>query len=221
MVSLVLPVCHPLTREERVMTLTVTDTTRAVINKADDEAARLHHASVRVEHLLLGIMAHGANVGVALLTSYGLTLEMLRAKVEESLPPGSTPSPRHIPLDGYARAASGELARAEARRLGHHAIEPHHLLLAIANPSNGYDAAGILRYAGLRFSDLYEAVVRNTGIGSQAAAATAEEVEELKAALRRSQQLTETIGRLLYCSPQQLRDVRAALGFGLRVGEDG
>src|SRR3989442_784896 len=61
-----------------------TDRVRKVLQISREEAARLHHAYVGTEHILLGLIREGEGVAVAVLTNLNADLEEIRQKVEET-----------------------------------------------------------------------------------------------------------------------------------------
>jgi len=63
----------------------LTPRAKKVIELAIDEARRLDHPYVGTEHLLLGLLREGEGIGAGVLTSFGLSLQEVRAKTIEVL----------------------------------------------------------------------------------------------------------------------------------------
>jgi ATP-dependent Clp protease ATP-binding subunit ClpA len=79
---------------------------RKAMQLANQEAQRLHHAAVGLEHLLLGLVKEGVSPGAWALNWCGFTLEWLRRKVEQLHPRG----PADIVLPGMLRYSDELLA---------------------------------------------------------------------------------------------------------------
>jgi ATP-dependent Clp protease ATP-binding subunit ClpA len=133
---------------------------RAVVERAQDEAAELGHDYIGTEHLLLGIAARGglpASLGLdhgalraavagfsqpldaEALAAIGIDLDAVRRAVEQSFGPGAL-SGRHrrrgrIPFCPKAKKAL-ELSLREALALKDRHIGSDHILLGIARESD-------------------------------------------------------------------------------------
>ena len=60
-----------------------TDRARRVVVLAQDEAKALNHNYIGTEHLLLGLISEGEGVAAKALESLDISLEAVRAQVEE------------------------------------------------------------------------------------------------------------------------------------------
>ena len=60
-----------------------TDRARRVIVLAQDEAKLLNHSYIGTEHLLLGLVHEGEGVAARALEQLGISLEAVRAQVED------------------------------------------------------------------------------------------------------------------------------------------
>jgi ATP-dependent Clp protease ATP-binding subunit ClpA len=155
---------------------------RAVVERAQDEAAALGHDYLGTEHLLLGIAAGGglpASLGLEhhtlrtaiggssqqldadALAAIGIDLDAVRRAVEESFGPGALSGRRrrggHVPICPKAKKAL-ELALREALALGDRHIGSDHILLALARgPDHG--AARALAACGTTPAALRAAVL--------------------------------------------------------------
>src|SRR5712691_4214768 len=106
-----------------------TDRVRKVLQMAREEAARLHHAYVGTEHILLGLVREGEGVAVAVLTNLNVDLEEIRQKVEETAKKGKVAAAGpDLPYTSRAKKVL-ELAMSEARELNHSYVGTEHLLL--------------------------------------------------------------------------------------------
>jgi ATP-dependent Clp protease ATP-binding subunit ClpA len=105
-----------------------TDRARRVIVVAQDEARALHHDLIRPEHLLIGLM-QGEGLAAKALGQLGVTLEELRAKVEETLERSTTDNAgSKVPFSPKSKKAL-ELSLREALRHGHNYIGTEHIVL--------------------------------------------------------------------------------------------
>ncbi|MDG4823234.1 ATP-dependent Clp protease ATP-binding subunit [Asanoa sp. WMMD1127] len=122
-----------------------TDRSRRVVILAQEEARILNHASIGTEHLLLGIVKEGENVGARALAALGLDLVTVRQQVEEVAGTGTQAAGGHIPFTPRARRVL-ELALREALQLGHGHIGPEHLLLGLVRDGGGVGAQVLSRF---------------------------------------------------------------------------
>ena len=105
-----------------------TDDARRVVVLAQEEARLLDHNWIGTEHLLLAVIHQGGVVAEAL-EPFGLTIDRVRAEVEER----TTPESAHgaaIPFTHDAKKAM-ELALREALKLGDRSITSAHLMLGV------------------------------------------------------------------------------------------
>jgi ATP-dependent Clp protease ATP-binding subunit ClpA len=145
--------------DPRLMFERFTPEARAVMREAQDEAKRLGHGQIGVEHLLLGMLDDDDGAGLVL-RELGLTAGGVRARVGELVARSEEPLPSHgqLPLAAKTKKVL-ELALREALSRGQNDITPQIVLLGIAHEDDG-TAAQILREAGLRGQDVREAVIR-------------------------------------------------------------
>src|SRR5688572_23669672 len=80
-----------------------TDPARRVVVFAQDEARRLNHVHIGPEHLLLGVVREGDDLGARALATFGLTLDDTRRRVEADLPRGLRGPGSHIPFTEPAK----------------------------------------------------------------------------------------------------------------------
>lgn len=108
-----------------------------VITYSREEALRLGHDYIGVEHLLLGMIREGQGVGIQILTSLGADLNELRRKIENSTKVGSG-SINHlsnIPLVKQAERVL-KITYLEAKLFNQNLIGTEHLLLSILKDAN-------------------------------------------------------------------------------------
>ena len=151
------------------------DRARRVVVLAQDEAKALNHNYIGTEHLLLGLVSEGEGVAAKALTSLGISLEAVRAQVEEIIGRGTTTPTGHIPFTPRAKKVL-ELSLREALQMNHSYIGTEHLLLGLIREGEGVAAQVLIRLG----ADLN--TVRNTVLqllqgddGKQAATAGAPE----------------------------------------------
>jgi ATP-dependent Clp protease ATP-binding subunit ClpC len=119
-----------------------TERARRSMVLAQEEARLLGHPFIGTEHLLLGLIHEGEGVGAAALGRLGVSLDAVRAKVEETIgpaqiePTGAGGSPPFTPRSKKVL----ELALREALQLGHNYIGTEHILLGIVREGEGVAA---------------------------------------------------------------------------------
>lgn len=125
-----------------------TDRVRMVLQMAREEAVRLQHEYVGTEHILLGLIAEGEGVAVAVLTNFNVDLEEVRQKVEKTVKVGKgTTAGPDLPYTSRAKKVL-EFAMSEARELESDYVGSEHLLLGLLREEKGI-AAQVLTDAGL------------------------------------------------------------------------
>ena len=121
-----------------------TPRTAQVLAVACKESERLKHNYVGVEHILLGLIRLGQGVADHALVTAGMTIDVARAEVEKQAGIGAGRDiPGIIPYTPRAKKVV-ELAKREARALGHTYVGTEHLLLGLLADGDG-PAAVILR----------------------------------------------------------------------------
>ena len=112
------------------------DRARLVFHFAREEGAKLGHAMIGPEHLLLGLMRE-AGTASKVLGEFGATLEGFRRQVEEMVGRGDgLPRNETAAITPRARRVM-ELAGSEARSLGSNVIATEHILLGIIREGDG------------------------------------------------------------------------------------
>lgn len=123
------------------------------------EEARLDHAFVGTEHILLGLLRQGGNAGKALL-SRGVEIETIRSHIALARDPISMPIPGELALTPRAKKVI-EGAPEEAQRINREVVDTEVLLLAVARK---WDCTGatILENLGLGYFSVRDAVEKTS-----------------------------------------------------------
>jgi ATP-dependent Clp protease ATP-binding subunit ClpA len=121
-----------------------TDRARRVVVLAQEEARMLNHNYVGTEHILLGLIHEGDGVAAKALESLGISLEAVRAQVEEIIGQGQQIPSGHIPFTPRAKKVM-ELSLREALQLGHDYIGTEHILLGLIREGDGVAAQVLIR----------------------------------------------------------------------------
>ena len=103
-----------------------------VITYSREEALRLGHDYIGIEHLMLGMIRDGDGVGMRLLKNLGVDAAELRRNIEQNLTPGlrKTNNLANIPLVKQAEKTL-KLTYLEAKTFKSVQIGTEHLLLCI------------------------------------------------------------------------------------------
>ncbi len=144
-------------RQPKGMFQRFTDRARRVVHLAQEEARLLCHNYVGTEHLLLGLLYDGEGVAAKALGSLGISLERVRAQVEEIIGRGQTIPSGHIPFTPRAKKVL-ELSLREALQLGHSYIGTEHILLGLIREGEGV-AAQVLARLGADHARVRERVL--------------------------------------------------------------
>ena len=134
-----------------------TDRARRAVGLAQEEALLLRHGHVGTEHLLLGLVYEGEGVAARVLESLEISLEEVRAQVEEVIGRGQDPAVGHIPFTPQAKKVL-ELSLREALALGHHYVGTEHLLLGLLEEGES-TAAQVLATLGANHTQVRERVL--------------------------------------------------------------
>jgi hypothetical protein len=123
-----------------------TQDARRVVVLAQEEARLLNHNYIGTEHLLLGLGHQAEGVAAKALESLGISVEALRAQVEEIIGRGQTAPSGHIPFTPRAKKVL-ELSLREALQLGHNYIGTAHILLGVVREGEGVAAQILVKLA--------------------------------------------------------------------------
>ena len=135
-----------------------TDRARRVVVLAQEEARLLNHSYIGTEHILLGLIHEGEGVAAKALEALGISLEAVRAQVEEIIGQGGSSPSGHIPFTPRAKKVL-ELSLREALQLGHNYIGTEHILLGLIREGEGV-AAQVLVKLGADLSRVRQQVIQ-------------------------------------------------------------
>lgn len=118
-----------------------------VITYSREEALRLGHDYIGIEHLMLGMIRDGDGVGMRLLKNLGVDSAELRKQIEQSLVPGIRKSNNlaNIPLVKQAEKTL-KLTYLEAKTFKSVQIGTEHLLLCILKENDNVVTKTLLKY---------------------------------------------------------------------------
>ena len=135
-----------------------TDRARRVVVLAQEEARMLNHNYIGTEHILLGLIHEGEGVAAKALESLEISLEAVRAQVEEIIGQGQQAPSGHIPFTPRAKKVL-ELSLREALQLGHNYIGTEHILLGLIREGEGV-AAQVLVKLGADLNRVRQQVIQ-------------------------------------------------------------
>ena len=135
-----------------------TDRARRVVVLAQEEARMLNHNYIGTEHILLGLIHEGEGVAAKSLESLHISLEGVRAQVEEIIGQGQQAPSGHIPFTPRAKKVL-ELSLREALQLGHNYIGTEHILLGLIREGEGV-AAQVLVKLGADLNRVRQQVIQ-------------------------------------------------------------
>ena len=135
-----------------------TDRARRVVVLAQEEARMLNHNYIGTEHILLGLIHEGEGVAAKALESLGISLEAVRAQVEEIIGQGQQAPSGHITFTPRAKKVL-ELSLREALQLGHNYIGTEHILLGLIREGEGV-AAQVLVKLGADLNRVRQQVIQ-------------------------------------------------------------
>jgi ATP-dependent Clp protease ATP-binding subunit ClpC len=117
-----------------------TERAQRAFRLAVEEAKRFNHPYIGTEHLLLGIIALGEGVALAVLEELDVSLEAVRLAVERMAGVGGTTATKgELPLTPRTKKVL-QLAIAEAQAMKQPAAGTEHILLAILREGEGVAA---------------------------------------------------------------------------------
>jgi ATP-dependent Clp protease ATP-binding subunit ClpA len=121
-----------------------TDRARRVVVLAQEEARFLNHGYIGTEHLLLGLIHEGEGVAALALESLGISLQAVRAQVQEIVGQGQGTPTGHIPFTPRAKKVL-ELSLRESQQLRHNYIGTEHILLGLVREGEGVAAQVLVK----------------------------------------------------------------------------
>jgi ATP-dependent Clp protease ATP-binding subunit ClpC len=118
----------------------------------------LNHNYIGTEHILLGLIHEGEGVAAKAMEGMGISLEAVRAQVEEIIGQGQQAPSGHIPFTPRAKKVL-ELSLREALQLGHNYIGTEHILLGLIREGEGV-AAQVLVKLGADLNRVRQQVIQ-------------------------------------------------------------
>src|SRR6188472_482429 len=118
-----------------------TDRARRVVVLAQEEARMLSHNYIGTEHILLGLIHEGEGVAAKALESLDISLEAVRAQVEEIIGQGQQAPSGHIPFTPRAKKVL-ELSLREALQLGPDLNRVRQQVIQLLSGFQGKEQAG-------------------------------------------------------------------------------
>lgn len=118
-----------------------------VLKYSKDEALRLGHDFIGIEHLMLGMIRDGEGVGIKLLKNLGVNLNDLRKQIEQSLPVSlrKLNSLSNIPLVKQAEKTL-KLTYLEAKVFKAPQIGTEHLLMCILKDNDNVVTKSLIKF---------------------------------------------------------------------------
>ena len=118
-----------------------TERVRKVLAMAREEAARLHHEYVGIEHIVLAIAREGEGVATAVLENLDIKRDEIIARIGSIVKAGKSETFVGPDLPYTSRAKKVlELAMSEARVMHHSYVGTEHLLLGVLAEQKGIGA---------------------------------------------------------------------------------
>lgn len=130
---------------------------RTAIARAQQQAIDHHHDYVGTEHVLLGMLDEGQNLGLKVLVALDLEPDDLRGELEASMAPRQGTVSGHPPFTPLSKKVLETTAN-EALGLGHNYIGCEHILLGLVAVEEGL-ASQVLRRMGVELRTTRRAVV--------------------------------------------------------------
>jgi len=135
-----------------------TDRSRRVLVLAQEESRLLNHGFIGTEHILLGLLHERDGIAARALTQLGVSLEVVREKVEEIVGASPTVPTGSPPFTPRAKKVL-ELSLREALQLHHNYIGTEHLLLGLVREGEGVGAQ-VLVSLGVEMARVREQVIQ-------------------------------------------------------------
>src|SRR3546814_5054837 len=130
----------------------------ALVTGVQTCALPISHNYIGTEHILLGLIHEGEGVAAKALESLDISLEAVRAQVEEIIGQGQQAPSGHIPFTPRAKKVL-ELSLREALQLGHSYIGTEHILLGLIREGEGV-AAQVLQKLGADLNRVRQQVIQ-------------------------------------------------------------
>ena len=141
------------------MTHSLTNQSRKVLALANEAANSFNHAYVGTEHILLGLLEEHTAGLAAVIETFGIDADKIRAEIDKLVTRGIEPvALKTLPLTPRARHAIDH-AHNETRLMGETCVSPEHLFLGLMNDPSGV-ACQVLLNLGINRHDLTKEVFK-------------------------------------------------------------
>ena len=140
-----------------------TQRAKLVIMRSQQLAMQMGHPIVGTEHMLLSLMAEEQGVANKVIAHLGLSAQRLYEQIQEVMGKSAFPTGQGVPFSPRTKRVM-ELAREEARELGHNYIGTEHLLLGLIREGEGV-AARLLQANNIHLEVVRSAVLEALGPG--------------------------------------------------------
>jgi len=137
-----------------------TKSARQVARYAQEEASRLNHGYIGMEHILLGLLRENAGMAAQALQKLGVDLSQARAIIEELAGEGQGTT-GDKPVFTTRAQETIELAALEGYQMGQNYVGTEHLLMGLLK--RGDVVAQILARLGLDPEEVYREIIRLIG----------------------------------------------------------
>jgi len=185
-----------------------TDQSRRAVILAQEEARRLNHNYIGTEHLLAGLRRENLGVAAKALESAGITMDAVRAEIENLVGRGQQAPSGHVPFTPRAKKCL-ELSLREALTLGHNHIGTGHLLLGLIG-NDDCRGVQVLRTLGADVGPLRALVIREMEMEDEAEAGGQ---ESFPPPHPRRVELTNVVKGLLTSIDDRLTSIEQHLGI--------
>jgi ATP-dependent Clp protease ATP-binding subunit ClpA len=172
-----------------------TDRARRTVTFAQEEARGLGHNYLGTEHLLLGLLAEQQGLAWRVLDQLDVSASAARGQVEAIIGRGAGTPAGPIPFTPRSKKVL-ELARREAKRLGHNYIGTEHLLLGLVREGEGVAAQVLARLGADRARVVEQVTHMLVGEPPMTQARRAFLLDELTALLDEVERLQAEVERL-------------------------
>ena len=170
---------------------------------------RLGHDYIGTEHILLGLIHEGKGTAAGALESLGISLEAVRAQVEEIIGQGRWPPSGDIPFTPRAKMVM-ELSKREALQLGHDYVGTEHILFALIREGEGV-AAQVLVKLGVDPIRVRQRVIQQLSVHTHGDEITTTAGREETLDERGERPDEELIAHAPFASSDQIDEIRALL----------
>ncbi len=137
-----------------------TQRAQKVLMLSQEEAARLNHAHVGTEHILLGLIREGEGVAAKVLAALGVDANKVRQMIMQAVGRGEGDVKEMVLTPRVKKVL--ELSVDEARRMGNNYVGTEHILLGLIREGEGV-AAQVLAALGLDQDKVRRQVIQFLG----------------------------------------------------------